>query len=161
MFGEPEFWVAVATVVFVAALWRPGKRMILSALDERAATIEREIEAATKLRAEAEATLADYKKRHAEALKEADAILANAKAEAMRLQKEAGEQAELRLKRREAQAKEKIAQAEAQALDEVRELAVELAVSATGRVLKEKIVGSAADRLIDQAIGELPQKLHA
>ena len=161
MFSEPEFWVAVAFVIFVAALWKKGKAMLTGALDERAETIRREIEAATKLRAEAEATLADYKRKHAEALKEAEEILAHAKAEAKRLQIEAGEQAELRLKRREAQAHEKIAQAEAQALKDVRDLAVDLAITATQSVLTEKIVGAPADQLVDKAIAELPKRLHA
>ncbi len=161
MLSEPEFWVAVAFVVFVAALWRPGQRFIATALDGRAAAIREEIEAASRLRAEAEATLADYKAKHAEALKEAQEILAHAKAEAARLQIELGEQAEARLKRREAQAHEKIAQAEAQALKEVRDLAVDLAVSATRRVLAERIVGASADQLIDKAIAELPAKLHS
>ena len=161
MFSDSEFWVAVAFLIFVGALWRKGKAMIIGALDERAAGIRRDIEAAGRLRAEAEATLADYKKKHAEALQEAAEILAHAKSEAKRLQAEAGEQAEQRLKRREGQAHEKIAQAEAQALKEVRELAVDLAVAATRRVLSEKIVGPSADQLVDKAIAELPAKLHA
>ncbi|MBI1778245.1 MAG: F0F1 ATP synthase subunit B [Proteobacteria bacterium] len=161
MFSEPEFWVAVAFVLFVALVGRPGARFITTALDDRATAIRQEIEAASRLRAEAEATLADYKKKHAEALQEAAAILAHAKSEARRLQAEAGEQAELRLKRREAQAHEKIAQAEAQALKEVRDLAVDLAVAATRRVLAEKIVGASADQLVDKAIAELPSKLHS
>jgi F-type H+-transporting ATPase subunit b len=54
---------------------------------------------------------------------------------------------------------DKIAQAEAAAVQEVREIAVDLAIAATEKILAEKVRGDLSDRLVDKAIGELPQKL--
>jgi len=71
MFSEPEFWVAVAFVVFVVAVFKPAAAAINGALDARAAKIRADLDQAAKLRAEAQALLADYEKRRAAADKEA------------------------------------------------------------------------------------------
>jgi len=35
LFADPEFWVLLAVVVFVIAVWKPGKRAIIGAIDSR------------------------------------------------------------------------------------------------------------------------------
>lgn len=64
------------------------------------------------------------------------------------------------VERREQMAMERIAQAEAKAVAEVRGEAVDIALEATRRLLAEKLTGKKADALIDDAIKELPEKLH-
>jgi F-type H+-transporting ATPase subunit b len=63
------------------------------------------------------------------------------------------------LKRREQQALDRIAQAEAQALAEVRNLAADLAVAATQKILTEKLDPAKAQSLVSDAIAELPRRL--
>ena len=55
---------------------------------------------------------------------------------------------------------DKIAQAEAEAKAEVQARAVDLAVAAAKVILEQQAAGPLSARLIDQAIGELEQKLH-
>lgn len=161
MFKTPEFWVLAAFVVFFALLGKKLVDMIGGALDERSAAIRRQLDEAEKLKRDAEAALAEYRKKQADALKEAEAILALARSEAQALEAEQKAQIEQRLKRRETQAVEKIAQAEAQALAEVRDAAVDLAMTATRRVLSEKVDGNVAAGLVDDSIKELPRSLRA
>ncbi|MBM3531794.1 MAG: F0F1 ATP synthase subunit B [Alphaproteobacteria bacterium] len=161
MFKTPEFWVLAAFVVFFALLGKKLVDMIGGALDERSAAIRRQLDEAEKLKRDAEAALAEYRKKQADALKEAEAILALARSEAQALEAEQKAQIEQRLKRRETQAVEKIAQAEAQALAEVRDAAVDLAMTATRRVLSEKVDGNVAAGLVDDSIKELPRRLRA
>src|SRR5271157_4966886 len=90
MFMDPEVWVAIAFIAFVALivyLKVPGK--VTGALDSRSDAIARELEEARKLRAEAEAVLADYKRRAENTEAEAAAILAQAEREAASYAKEA------------------------------------------------------------------------
>ena len=61
LFADPEFWVLVAAVLFVAAVWKPAKKSLIGALDERASRIRAELDEATKLREEAEQLLAQYR----------------------------------------------------------------------------------------------------
>ena len=161
MFKTPEFWVLAAFVVFFALLGKKLVAMIGGALDERAQAIRKQLDEAEKLKNDAEKALAEYRKRQQDALKEAEAIVAQARTEAQALEAEQKAQIEQRLKRREAQALDKIAQAEAQATAEVRDAAVDLALSATRRVLTEKVDGGVAGGLVDASIRELPQRLRA
>jgi F-type H+-transporting ATPase subunit b len=158
--SAPETWVAVAFVIFVALVWKPGQKALLAALDARAARIEKELTEATRLREEAQALLAQYQRKHRDAMKEADQIITHAREEADRLAQQAGRDLEASLKRREELAVQRIAQAEQQAMSDVRAAAVDVAIAATERLLKEKLDGAKGDALIDQAIKELPAKLH-
>jgi F-type H+-transporting ATPase subunit b len=160
MLKTPEFWVLIAFVVFVAALGRILMRQIGGALDKRAEEITKQLEDARRLHDEAKETLAAYQRKQRDALKEAADILAHAKAEAERVRAEAAKALEAALARREALALDKIAQAEAQAIDEVRAVAVEIAMAATAKVLTESMDAPKSAALIDQAIAELPHKLH-
>jgi len=158
--SAPETWVAVAFIILVVLAWKPTQRALVSSLDARAARIERELTEATRLREEAQALLAQYQRKHRDAMSEADAILAQAKSEADRLSQQAARDLSAMLKRREELALQRIAQAEQQAAADVRAAAVDVAIAATGKLLAERLDGAKGDALIDQAIRELPGKLH-
>ncbi len=155
-----EFWVAVAFAIFVIGAYGPGKRILTGALDKRIAQIRDEVEEAQKLREEAQAALASYQRRQREAIQEAEQIIAHAREEAERTQSRAAAELEEAIQRREQQAAEKIAQAEAAALAQIRDKAVELAISATGKLLAEKMAGKSGDDALAAAIKDLPDKLH-
>lgn len=158
---NPTFWVGVAFVVFLAlVIWKGGFGALGKSLDARAEKIRLEIETAQKLRQDAEAALTAYQKKQRDAMKEADAIIAAAREEADRIRQHAEADLEATLKRREAQALEKIAQAEAAALQQVRSLAVDVALAATESLLTQTIDQSRSDAMVASAIEELPGKLH-
>jgi F-type H+-transporting ATPase subunit b len=157
---DPELWIAVAFVLFVVAAGRPIARAIAKMLDERGAKIKADLDEAQRLRNEAQALLAEYKKKQQEAAGEAAAILTHAREEAELFRKEAAANLTAALARRERMALDKIAQAEAQAVAEVRSQAVDLAVAAAQRILQQQMAGPRAGNLIDQAIAELDRKLH-
>jgi len=157
---SPENWVAVAFVIFAVFAWWKIRGPILTALDDRAARIRDEIEQAKTLRDEAQHLLAEHKRKQRDAEKEAAEMLAHAKAEAKRLSEQAGFELEAALRRRQQQALDRIAHAEAEALAEVRAMAVDIAVAATRRILADKLDEAKAAELVDQAIKDLPEKLH-
>jgi F-type H+-transporting ATPase subunit b len=160
MLEDPTFWVAVAFVAFVVLAARPVTRALFGALDARAERIRAEIEEAQALREEAQKTLAEYKRKQRDALKEAEDILEHAKVEAMRLREQAERDLEAALERRAQAAMEKIAQAEAQALQEVRDRAIEVALAATAKLISENLDKKRSDEMVDRAIRDLPGKLH-
>src|SRR3954463_13564908 len=160
MFGlEAEFWVAVAFVILMGVFgWMGIHRTILKALDHRRDRIKQELDDARRLRDEAASLLADYKKRHASAEREAQDIITSAKEEAERIAAEAKVKMEDFVARRTKAAEAKIALAEAQALADVRAAAAEAAVTAATTVLSQSVKGSVADDLISQGIGEVRAK---
>lgn len=156
---EAEFWVLVAAVVFVAAVWKPASRMITGGLDARAARIRSELDEAQRLREEAERLVADYRAKEQQARGEAESIVAHAKAEAERIAAQSARDLELALERRQRMAEERIAQAEAKALSEVRAAAIDIAIAAARNVIAGEIDQRRGSALLDDAIVALPQRL--
>jgi F-type H+-transporting ATPase subunit b len=160
IFVEAEFWVAVAFVIVVAGLIWKGRPMVTGMLDERAAKIRAELEEAQRLREDAQRTLAEYQRKQRDALKEAEQIVAQARAEAERTAQQAARDLEAALERRQRLAVEKIALAESKATTEVRNAAVDVAIAAVRQMLAQQLDAQHRSKLIDEAIAELPQRLH-
>jgi F-type H+-transporting ATPase subunit b len=155
-----EFWALIAFIIFVIAVFRPARKALTGVLDQRIDGIRRQVEEAKFLREEAQAALANYQRQQRQAAQEADSIIERAKEDAERHREEAEATLKSVLRAQEDQALEKIAQAEAAALRAVQEAAVDLAITATGKLLAEKLEGPEGSALIDAAIQELPQKLN-
>jgi F-type H+-transporting ATPase subunit b len=158
---EAETWVAVAFIIFVGGLaYLQVHKKIVDSLDQRGARIKAEIDEARRLKTEAEALLAESKRKLAEADREAESLVAGARAEAERLALEAKAKLEELVSRRTKIAEAKIAQAEAQAVADVRAAAAEAAASAAGTILTRTVKGKLAEDLIDKGVEELKSKLN-
>jgi len=159
LLNSPTFWTLIAFIIFAVLLFRPVKNALLGGLDSRIAQIRTEVEEAQRLREEAQTLLASYQRKQREAVQEAEEIVARAREEAETHRTQAERQLSELLKRQEALAVEKIGQAETAAMQEVRDVAIDLAIAATEKILAEKVAGDLADKLITDAIDELPRKL--
>jgi F-type H+-transporting ATPase subunit b len=159
-YTEAHFWVDVAFILVVVLAWKPVSRAIAAALDARSAKIKARLDEAHKLREEAQEMLATYQRKQRDAMKEAEEIIAHAKAEAERLAKQAAKDLEISMKRREQMALDRITQAEAQAVKEVQHLAVDVAVAAAQKVIGSSLSAAQTQTLVDGAIQDLPAKLH-
>lgn len=159
-FDNPEFWVFVAFILFIAAVSRRAWSILTDMLDRRSAAIRSEIDEARQLKEEAQALLAEYRRRQRDAAKETEDIIAHARQEAERHREQAKRALESSLARRREQALDKIAQAEADAVREVRSHAVNIAMSATRQVIAERLSDERANALVDESIKQLPQRLH-
>ena len=162
MFRSPEFWVAVALVIFLAIAWKAGAfTTLLSGLDNRSRRIQAELDEAKRLREEASRVLADYTARREAADREAGAIVAAAREEAERVAREAHDRLTEFVKRRTAAAEQKIAQAESAAAQQVRAAAAEAAVKISESVLRDQMKTGGSETLMARSLGEARAKLHA
>ena len=160
MFSDPSFWVAIAFVCFVLLVFKPFSKFATSALDSRADKIKEELDEAERLRNEAQDLLAQYQRKQRDAAKEADEIIQHAKDEAERLDREGRARLNITLERREKLAFDRIQLAEQQAVDQVRNQAITIAISAAESVLSQNLSKDKADALVDGSIAELSDKLH-
>ena len=163
MLQTPTFWVAVAFVILMAVLVFAAKPLwkgAIAGLDARSAAIAAALEEAKRLHEEAQRLLAEYQRKQRDSAAECEALVAAARTEAERFAAEAAVKLQVALERRRQLAVEKIAQAEAEALLQVRHATVEVAVEATRRLLAGRMDPSASQALVDDAIRELPDKLH-
>lgn len=161
MLQDPTFWVAISFLGFVGVLAYfkvPG--MAGKALDARADAIRTELDEARKLREEAQALLADYKRKHEQADEEAEAIITLAKREAEMLAGETRKALAETLERRTRQAEEKIERAEAQAIGEVRNAAIDASVAAAEQIVKARLTPEAQSGVVERSIKDLVGKLN-
>ena len=158
---DAEFFVALGFVLFVLGLGYLGvHKQITGAVDARVDRISAELAEAKTLRDEAAALLASFEKKRTEAEAEAAQIIAQAKAEATMLAKEAETRISDFITRRTKQADAKIAMAESQAAAEVRASAADAAVRAAETLLKSHVPGAAGASLVEKGIGELKSLLN-
>ena len=160
-FADPKNWVVIAFFLFFILFGKKLWGALSGMLDARAVSVKAELEEASRLRREAEAMLRDAEKQRLDALAEAKALIAGARAEAERLTAATAAEAEASAKRREQMAIDRIGAAEKAAVDDVRLAAADIATTAARQVMAEGISADADAVLIDQAIAQLPTALAA
>lgn len=161
MHFDATFFALVALILFIGIVFYAKAPAKVSAmLDERSGRIAKDIADARKLREEAEALLAEYKQKRADAVKEAAAIVDQAKREAESYATESRAKLEDMLARRTKQAEQKIAQAEATATKDVRAAATEAAIAAATKLIGEASTGSKGAKLVAESIAAVKGRLN-
>ncbi len=151
-------WVAVGFLIFIGVVvYTGGHKILLKGIDARGERISAELNEARRLREEAQALLASFEAKKAQAAKDAEDIIASAKAEAERLKAETAAKLDDFVARRTKQAELKIAQAEAQAAADVRSAAADLATLAAGKLLSAT---SSTEKAFTSALSEIKAKLN-
>jgi F-type H+-transporting ATPase subunit b len=158
---DAEVFVALAFLLFVGAVIYFGlHNKINEMLDARAAAIKAELDEAARLRAEAAALLQSFEQKKVAAQADAENIVAQARAEAELIAKEAHERMAEFVERRKQQAEQKIAIAEQQATADVRAAAADAAVRAAAIVLRDEAKGEVGDQLVRDGISGLKALAH-
>jgi F-type H+-transporting ATPase subunit b len=145
-------------VVFLLVLYVLGKFAwgpILGALDAREQGIQKSIDDAAAMRAEAQALLEQHRREVADSRRQAQEIVAEGRAAAERLGREIQDKARQEGNRIVEQARLEIERERDAALARVREEAVELALAAASRLLRERLDADRDRELVRQFLSEL------
>ncbi len=157
---DASFWVAVCVLGFLALLvWKGVHKTIVKALDERSVKISNELAEARRLREEAQALLASYKRKQKEAEDLAEGIVKQARHDAELMAVNARKDLAERLERRTVMAETKIKAAEVQALNEVRAKAADLSLEAAEAVLRKDLKPAQHANLIKDGIAQMSKVL--
>ncbi|UTO28777.1 F0F1 ATP synthase subunit B [Bartonella harrusi] len=149
------FWAFVGLLLFFALLvYFKVPQMAIRHLDVRAKRIKDELDEALRLREEAQEMLAEYQRKHVEAEKDAQEIIAAAKHEVAAIIAEAHTKAEEYVKNRNKLVEQKIAQAEADAIRMVSSSAIDLAISTARILIAKELDSHKADELIKESFCE-------
>jgi F-type H+-transporting ATPase subunit b len=144
----------VAFLIFVYLMWRLALGPIVATLDKRQLKIRESMEAAQRMQTELQATAARNEEVLAEARREAQAILTNARetgeATLARYQDEASKQADEYLTRAKATLSAETEQARLQLRQEV----ANLAVNAATKIVRKELDPAAQTRLIEETLSE-------
>jgi F-type H+-transporting ATPase subunit b len=148
-------WTIVVFVISLFILRRAVFPQIGKALDARAQKIEGDIDAAAKLREEADEILDEYRERLKEARAQSDEIVQRARQTAEVHEKEAKEQGREMVAEATKRAQREIEVATRRALDDLRREVADLTVLATEKVTRKTLDEADQRRLVEEALREL------
>lgn len=158
--SNTDFIVTLAFLLFIGVLvYYRVPSLVAGLLDKRAAGIQEELDEARALREEAESILAEFESKQREVGDHSERIIAAAKESAEEATEQARKNLALAIERRIQAAQEQIASAEQRAVNQVREEAVKIAVSAAGKLIAEEMSADRASEMIDEAIATVEAKL--
>jgi F-type H+-transporting ATPase subunit b len=148
-------WTLVVFGISMYILWKAAFPRISEALDKRQRAIEESIDSAERTRREADALLAEYRERLAEARSQADEIVTRARRTGEAAENEIV--AEARAKREEmmAQTRREIEAETRRAIQQIRSEVADLTVAATEKVTRKTLDSEDQRRLVDEALSEL------
>jgi len=157
LLNDTLFWYAIGAGVFFLLAIVKGTKPMTGWLDSEIVKVRAELDEAKRLRAEAEATLADYQARQQDASKEAEAIINEARLDASRLRKEAESELRATLDRHEQLFLDRLKLAQEEALDEVRTFVIdEVLIESRGKLKKMAAAGETSG-LMEQILEDLPK----
>ncbi|MCW2926104.1 MAG: synthase subunit [Thermoleophilia bacterium] len=149
------FWTVLAFLLAMFVLRKFAFGPIQEALDARRATVNGAIEHAERVKAEAEALLADYKEQLAAARTEADAMRDRARKDAdehvARVKAEGETQRQEQLAATQGQIRAEVDKA----MGDLRSAVAEMTVAASEKVLRGSLDAKQHQALIEQAVEEL------
>jgi F-type H+-transporting ATPase subunit b len=148
-------WTIVVFVISMLILRRFVFPRIGEALDKRAQTIEGDIDAAARLREDADKVLDEYRERLKEARAQSEEIVQRARQTAEAHEKESKEQGKELLAEAAQRAQREIETATRRALDELRREVADLTIMATEKVTRKTLDEADQRRLVEEALGEL------
>ena len=157
---DSSIWLLVSFLIFAGIVFKFGKGALLSMLDARIESIREEIKTAENLRVEAQEMLAQYQRKHKDAVKDAEDILAKSKQQADEIKKKAEKDLDDTIARREKQLQERLERMKQNAKDEILEYASNLAIAATSEIIADKLDKKANEKLVDQAIKDIDKNIH-
>lgn len=157
---DTNIWVGFSFVLFVAAVIKFAGKGIVGALDKKIGQIKDEIATAERLKAEAQALLADFESKQRDAEKAAATIIEQARESALSLQKMAEANLAESMERREVQLSERLKRIEEKAIADIQNHAAELAIKATREIVEKTLDDKANTRLVDQAIASVAKYLN-
>jgi len=149
------FWTAVTFVLLLVILRRFAWEPILGALEAREEAIQRTIDEAERLQAEAEQVLEEHRAKLAEAREEGNRILDEARRAGERMKSDIVENARQEADQVVGRARRQIELESEQALENLRDRAADLALHAAEKVIERSLSDADHRRFAEEAVEEL------
>ena len=148
-------WTIVTFLLLLGILWKFAWNPILGALDAREQAIQKTIDDAERLQAEAEAVLQEHQKRLAEARADGNRILEEARQAGEHMKQDILEKARSESEKVLERAHRQLELETEQAIQTIRAQSADLALKVAEKVLERSLTDADHRRLADEAIAEL------
>ena len=155
MFVVPQFWVAIAFIIFLAVIFNPIRKILGTALNSKIQDIKNSIEEAENIKDETQNTLSDLKKRQNDVQIEIENIHKEAKEKIKMLELQAEEKLKEKIDKRNLLATAKVEQMTKDANAVIQRNISQTAIEAALTILKKKLDQDEKQNLINRSIKEL------
>ena len=159
MFSDPQFWVAVAFVAFIAAVFNPVRKILTTSLDAQIKDIKDKIEEAENLKNETQVSLSEIKQRQNDVQSEIQIIIKEAESKVKQIEQLAEDKLREQISKRQVLAEAKIEQLTRDANNLIQTHITSSAIYATISILEQKLNNEEQQKLIDTSIQELGSAL--
>lgn len=156
-YQSAEFWVGVAFILVVSALFLPVSKVLCSMLEKKISGIEGQIKEAADLRDEARLVLADYEQRMENIQERSDDIVKKAHKDAAAFRGRELRKLEKDLAAQEKSADEVINAHKERIVSEATTLVAESAVKLLRQAVKNNLNAEMQAKLIDESIKTISQ----
>ena len=159
MFSDPQFWVAVSFILFIAAIFNPVRKMLVSSLDAQISEIKTKIEEAENLKNEAQKTLSELKKREAEVEKEITKFKTDAENKISELKNLSSKKLSDQIEKKKILADNRIEQLLRDTNQNIKSYIADIAIEAITDILKTSLSKDKKAELINDSINDLNRVL--
>ena len=155
MLSDPQFWVFVAFIVFIATIFNPVRKILISNLDNKINEIKNSIDKAEELKSESQKTISEIKKRENQITNELK-ILEEETINKIKLYEEnATKKINEQINKKKEIAKNRIDQITREANKEIQYYISETALASTINILEKKLNIKEKENLVNKSIDEI------
>ena len=154
MFSDPQFWVAVSFILFIAAIFNPVLKILTSSLDAQIKDIKNKIDEVENLRNEAQKALDELKERDTKVEKEIQNLNLESEKRIAELKNISTSKLTDQIEKRKILAENKIEQLVRDTNNSIKNYISSVAIEATKNILIQNLNKDKKSALIEESITE-------
>ncbi len=154
MFSDPQFWVAVSFILFIAAIFNPVRKILTSSLDTQIKDIKNKIDEVENLKNEAQKALDELKERETKVEKEIQQLDLESEKRISELKDISTFKLTDQIEKRKILAENKIEQLVRDTNNSIKNYISSVAIEATMNILRKNLSNHKKSSLIKESIIE-------
>ena len=154
MFSDPQFWVAVSFILFIAAIFNPVRKILTSSLDAQIKDIKNKIDEVENLKNEAQKALDGLKERETKVEKEIQNLNLESEKRIAELKDISATKLTDQIEKRKILAENKIEQLVRDTNNSIKNYISSVAIEATKNILIQNLNKDKKSALIEESITE-------
>ena len=154
MFSDPQFWVAVSFILFIAAIFNPVRKILTSSLDAQIKDIKNKIDEVENLKNEAQKALDELRDRETKVEKEIQNLKLESEKRIAELKDISATKLTDQIEKRKILAENKIEQLVRDTNNSIKNYISSVAIEATKNILIQNLNKDKKSALIEESITE-------
>ena len=154
MFSDPQFWVAVSFILFIAAIFNPVRKILTSSLDAQIKDIKNKIDEVENLKNEAQKALDELRERESKVEKEIQNLKLESEKRIAEFKDISASKLSDQIEKRKILAENKIEQLVRDTNNSIKNYISSVAIEATRNILLQNLSKDKKSALIEESITE-------